>query len=82
MAKKKDTGKTKKAEKAAGKDAGKVKKLSTKEYEAELERLQGELVKLQFIAGPKHPAAVIAEGRSNRLTPVGRRGGGGGPLRR
>ena len=58
----------KKSKKAGGKKAEKAKKqqtkLSTKEYEAELERLQGELVKLQYWVKQKGLRVIIVfEGR-------------------
>ena len=49
-----------------GKKDGKTKKnkLSNKEYNAELERLHGELVKLQYwVVENKYRAIVIFEGR-------------------
>jgi len=53
------------AEKQAGKSAGNTpKKLSNKDYEAELERLQGELVKLQLWVVEKGLKVIIVfEGR-------------------
>ena len=53
------------AEKQAGKSAGNTpKKLSNKDYEKELERLQGELVKLQLWVVEKGLKAIIVfEGR-------------------
>jgi polyphosphate kinase 2 len=53
----------KKAEKAAVTEA-KKKKLSKQEYESELERLQGELVKLQYwVKGKGLRVVVVFEGR-------------------
>jgi polyphosphate kinase 2 (PPK2 family) len=53
---------SKKIEDRAKKDA--TKKLATKEYEAELARLQGELVKLQYWVKEKGQRVVVVfEGR-------------------
>ena len=63
MAKKGKKGDDSKADKAARKDNRK-NKLSTKEYEAELERLQGELVKLQFwVRETGAKVIIVFEGR-------------------
>jgi polyphosphate kinase 2 len=63
MAKKSDKSDDKKAEKAVDQDT-KKKKLSKQEYEAELERLQGELVKLQYWVKEKGLRVVLVfEGR-------------------
>ena len=63
MAKKRTKAKSAKAEKAATKETRK-KKLSTEAYESELERLQGELVKLQYWVKEKGLRVVVVfEGR-------------------
>jgi polyphosphate kinase 2 len=62
MAKKDRRSNSKKIEDRAKKDA--TKKLSTKEYEAELARLQGELVKLQYWVKEKGLRVIVVfEGR-------------------
>jgi polyphosphate kinase 2 len=63
MAKNRDKSGDKKSAKAAGKGAKKTK-LSKQEYEAELERLQGELVKLQYWVKEKSLRVIVVfEGR-------------------
>ena len=63
MAKNSDKSGDKKAAKEAGKGAKKAK-LSKQEYEAELERLQGELVRLQYWVKEKgFRVIVVFEGR-------------------
>jgi len=63
MAKKGKKGDDKKADKATRKD-NKKNKLSTQEYESELERLQGELVKLQlWVRETGAKVIIVFEGR-------------------
>jgi len=63
MAKQGKKGDDKKADKATRKD-NKKNKLSTQEYESELERLQGELVKLQFwVRETGAKVIIVFEGR-------------------
>ena len=57
MAKKDRRSGSKKIEDRAKKDA--TKKLATKEYEAELARLQGELVKLQYWVKEKGQRVIV-----------------------
>jgi polyphosphate kinase 2 (PPK2 family) len=62
MAKKHPKSGSKKSDNATSDD--KQKKLSTKEYEAELEKLQGELVKLQLWVKEKGLRVIVVfEGR-------------------